>query len=177
MESVLGLFTATTRCISGVSASEYSDKNNVVIDSIRKRCDDFLEKTGRRPRMLVTQIGQDGNDHDIKVNASSYANLGFDVDISPMFQTPEEAAKMAVENDVHIVGASNLATGHQALIPALIKEMKRLGADDIIVVAGGVRPGDCDYFYDKGIKAAFGPGTPIPESADKILQLIEKKYK
>lgn len=177
MESVFGRFTATTRCISGAYASEFSEKNKGVIDAIRKRCDDFLAKTGRRPRMLVTKMGQDGHDRGIKVIASSYADLGFDVDISPMFQTPEEAAKMAVENDVHIVGASSLAAGHKALVPALIEELKKLGAEDIIVVAGGViPPGDYDYLYDKGVKAVFGPGTPIPESADKTLQLIEKKY-
>jgi len=177
MESVFGRFTATTRCISGAYASEYSDKNKETIDAIRKRCDEFLAKTGRRPRMLVTKMGQDGHDRGIKVIASSYADLGFDVDISPMFQTPAEAAKMAVENDVHIVGASSLAAGHKALVPDLIEELKKLGAEDILVVAGGViPPGDYDFLYDKGVKAVFGPGTPIPESADRTLALIEKKY-
>ncbi len=177
MESVFGRFTATTRCISGAYASEYSEANKDVIDAIRKRTDTFLEKTGRRPRMLVTKMGQDGHDRGIKVIASSYADLGFDVDISPMFQTPAEAAKMAVENDVHIVGASSLAAGHKTLVPELIEELKKLGAEDIIVVAGGViPPGDYDYLYDKGVKAVFGPGTPIPDSADRTLQLIEKRY-
>jgi len=177
MESVFGRFTATTRCISGAYASEYSENNKEVIEAIRKRTETFLEKTGRRPRMLVTKMGQDGHDRGIKVIASSYADLGFDVDISPMFQTPEEAAKMAVENDVHIVGASSLAAGHKTLVPALIEELKKLDAGDIIVVAGGViPPGDYEYLYDKGVRAVFGPGTPIPESADKTLQLIEKKY-
>jgi methylmalonyl-CoA mutase len=177
MESVFGRFTATTRCISGAYASEYSAANKDIIDAIRKRTDTFMEKTGRRPRILVTKMGQDGHDRGIKVIASSYADLGFDVDISPMFQTPEEAAKMAVENDVHIVGASSLAAGHKTLIPALVEELKKLGADDIMVVAGGViPPGDYDYLYERGIKAVFGPGTPIPDSADRTLQLIEKKY-
>ncbi len=177
MESVFGRFTATTRCISGAYASEYSEANKDVIDAIRKRTDVFMEKTGRRPRILVTKMGQDGHDRGIKVIASSYADLGFDVDISPMFQTPEEAAKMAVENDVHIVGASSLAAGHKTLIPALVEELKKLGANDIMVVAGGViPPGDYDYLYERGIKAVFGPGTPIPDSADRTLQLIEKKY-
>jgi methylmalonyl-CoA mutase len=177
MESVFGRFTATTRCISGAYASEYSEANKNVIDAIRKRTDTFMEKTGRRPRILVTKMGQDGHDRGIKVIASSYADLGFDVDISPMFQTPAEAAKMAVENDVHIVGASSLAAGHKTLIPALVEELKKLGASDIMVVAGGViPPGDYDYLYERGIKAVFGPGTPIPDSADRTLQLIEKKY-
>jgi methylmalonyl-CoA mutase len=177
MESVFGRFTATTRCISGAYASEYSGANKDVIDAIRKRTDLFLEKTGRRPRMLVTKMGQDGHDRGIKVIASSYADLGFDVDISPMFQTPAEAAKMAVENDVHIVGASSLAAGHKTLVPALVEELKKLGAGDIVVVAGGViPPGDYEFLYERGVRAVFGPGTPIPESADRTLQLIEKKH-
>ncbi len=127
--------------------------------------------------MLVTKMGQDGHDRGIKVIASAYADLGFDVDISPMFQTPAEAAKMAVENDVHVVGASSLAAGHKTLVPALIEELKKLGGEDIMVVAGGViPPGDYEYLYEKGVKAVFGPGTPIPESADRTLQLLEKKY-
>ena len=117
MEKVFGRFTATTRCISGAYASEYNEANKQVIDELRKRTEAFLEKTGRRPRMLVTKMGQDGHDRGIKVIASSYADLGFDVDISPMFQTPQEAAKMAVENDVHVVGASSLAAGHKTLAP------------------------------------------------------------
>ncbi|WP_163339011.1 methylmalonyl-CoA mutase [Desulfopila sp. IMCC35008] len=177
MEKVFDRFTATTRCISGAYASEYNDANKEVIEAIRKRTDDFLAKQGRRPRMLVTKMGQDGHDRGIKVIASSYADLGFDVDISPMFQTPQEAAKMAVENDVHVVGASSLAAGHKALVPELIEELKKLGGDDIIVVAGGViPPGDYEYLYEKGTKAVFGPGTPIPDSANKTLDLIEEKY-
>ena len=136
-----------------------------------------MEKQGRRPRMLVTKMGQDGHDRGIKVVASAYADLGFDIDISPMFQTPEEAAKMAIENDVHIVGASSLASGHKSLVPALIEELKKLGGDDIMVVAGGViPPGDYEYLYERGVKAVFGPGTPITDSADKTLALIEEKY-
>ncbi len=176
MEKVFGRFAATTRCISGAYASEYTG-NTDIIGALRKRTDTFMEKQGRRPRMLVTKMGQDGHDRGIKVIASAYADLGFDIDISPMFQTPEEAAKMAVENDVHIVGASSLAAGHKSLVPALIEELKKLGGEDIIVVAGGViPPGDYDYLYDKGVKAVFGPGTPITESADRTLALIEEKY-
>jgi methylmalonyl-CoA mutase len=174
MESVFGRFVATTRCISGAYSSEYTGDNNA-ITAIKQRTNVFLEKQGRRPRILVTKMGQDGHDRGFKVIASAYADLGFDVDISPMFQTPEEAAKMAIENDVHVVGASTLAAGHKSLIPALIEELKKIGGGGIIVVAGGViPPGDYDFLYKAGVKAIFGPGTPIPESADKTLALLEK---
>ncbi len=120
-------------------------------------------------------MGQDGHDRGFKVVASAFADLGFDVDISPMFQTPQEAAKMAIENDVHVVGASSLAAGHKSLIPELIKELEKIGGKDIIVVAGGViPPGDYDFLFEAGVKAVFGPGTPITESADKTLSLIEE---
>jgi len=176
MEKVFGRFVATTRCISGAYASEYTG-NTDIIGALRQRTEAFMEKQGRRPRMLVTKMGQDGHDRGIKVIASAYADLGFDIDISPMFQTPEEAAKMAVENDVHLVGASSLAAGHKSLVPALIEELKKLGGEDIMVVAGGViPPGDYQYLFEKGVKAVFGPGTPITESADKTLALIEEKY-
>ncbi len=176
MEKVFGRFVATTRCISGAYASEYT-QNTDVIESLRKRSEAFLEKQGRRPRMLVTKMGQDGHDRGIKVVASAYADLGFDVDISPMFQTPEEAAKMAIENDVHVVGASSLAAGHKALVPALIAELKKVGGDEIMVIAGGViPPGDYDFLYEAGVKAVFGPGTPITDSADKVLGMLEEKY-
>lgn len=176
MEKVFGRFVATTRCISGAYASEYKGDNQTIA-AIKQRTTRFLELTGRRPRLLVTKMGQDGHDRGFKVVASAYADLGFDVDISPMFQTPEEAAKMAIENDVHVVGASSLAAGHKALVPALIEELKKAGGGDILVVAGGViPPGDYDFLYAAGVKAVFGPGTPIPESADKTLTLLEEKY-
>ncbi|HSO18396.1 MAG TPA: methylmalonyl-CoA mutase family protein, partial [Desulfosarcina sp.] len=176
MEKVFGRFVATTQCISGAYASEYTG-NADVIESLRKRTETFKEKQGRRPRMLVTKMGQDGHDRGIKVVASSFADLGFDVDISPMFQTPEEAAKMAVENDVHIVGASSLAAGHKSLVPALIEELKKMGGDDIMVIAGGViPPGDYQFLYDAGVQAVFGPGTSIIDSANKVLNLLEEKY-
>jgi methylmalonyl-CoA mutase len=127
--------------------------------------------------MLVTKMGQDGHDRGIKVVASAYADLGFDVDISPMFQTPEEAAKMAIENDVHVVGASSLAAGHKALVPALIEELKKVGGEEIMVIAGGViPPGDYDFLYSAGVKAVFGPGTPITDSANRVLTMLEEKY-
>ncbi len=173
MEKVFGRFVATTQCISGVYASEYA--GNDAIEALRRRTDDFEETEGRRPRILLTKMGQDGHDRGVKVVATAFADIGFDVDISPMFQTPEEAAKMAVENDVHIVGASSLAAGHKALVPQLIAELKNLGGEGILVVAGGViPPGDYQFLYDAGVSGVFGPGTAITESADKVLSALEK---
>jgi methylmalonyl-CoA mutase len=174
MEKVFGRFVATTQCISGVYASEYSDR--AVIDAIRKRTDDFMTKEGRRPRILLTKMGQDGHDRGIKVVATAFADLGFDVDISPMFQTPEEAAKMAVENDVHLVGASSLAAGHKALVPQLIKALKDIGGDDIMVIVGGViPPADYDFLFKAGAVGVFGPGTSITDSANKVLNALEDR--
>jgi methylmalonyl-CoA mutase len=174
LESVFGRFVATTQCISGVYASEYGDSE--IIKSVRKRTDDFLEKEGRRPRILVTKMGQDGHDRGIKVIATGFADLGFDVDISPMFQTPEEAARMAVENDVHVVGASSLAAGHKALVPQLIAALKAEGGDDIQVVVGGIiPPGDYDLLYGEGVVGIFGPGTAITDSANQVLNALESR--
>jgi methylmalonyl-CoA mutase len=175
MEKVFGRYVATTRVISGAYASEYGD--NDVISSLRDRTTRFLEKTGRRPRMLVAKMGPDGHDRGIKVVATAYADLGFDVDISPMFQTPEEAARIAVDNDVHVVGVSSLAAGHKMLVPELLSELKTMGGEEIIVIVGGVIPHtDNDFLYEKGVKGIFGPGTPITESADKVLTLLEEAY-
>jgi methylmalonyl-CoA mutase len=172
MESVFTRFVATTQCISGVYASEYGDSE--IFASVRKRTDDFMEREGRRPRILVTKMGQDGHDRGIKVIATAFADLGFDVDISPMFQTPEEAAKMAVENDVHVVGVSSLAAGHKTLVPQLISELKKEGGDDIRVVVGGViPPADYDFLYDAGAVGVFGPGSVVTDSANKILNELE----
>jgi methylmalonyl-CoA mutase len=174
METVFGRFVATTQCISGVYASEYGDSD--IIKAIRKRTDEFLEKEGRRPRILVTKMGQDGHDRGIKVIATGFADLGFDVDISPMFQTPEEAARMAIENDVHVVGASSLTAGHKALVPQLIEALKKEGGEDIMVVVGGIiPPGDYDLLYGEGVVGIFGPGTPITDSANQVLNSLEKK--
>ena len=171
MEKVFGRFVATTQCISGVYASEYAESE--IIESIRKRTEDFEKKEGRRPRILLTKMGQDGHDRGIKVVATAFADLGFDVDISPMFQTPEEAAKMAVENDVHLVGASSLAAGHKALVPQLIEALKKAGGEDIKVIVGGViPPGDYDFLYKAGAVGVFGPGTAITESANKVLNAL-----
>ncbi len=174
MEKVFGRYVATTQVISGIYASEYGESE--LIDSLRKRTETFNEKHGRRPRILVTKMGQDGHDRGIKVVATAFADLGFDVDISPMFQTPEEAAKMAIENDVHIVGASSLAAGHKTLVPQLIEELKKQGGEGILVVVGGViPPGDYQFLYDAGAVGVFGPGTSITDSAGKVLAAVEEK--
>ena len=176
MEKVFGRFVATTQCISGTYAAEYGGSD--IFSSVRKRTDEFEKREGRRPRILLTKMGQDGHDRGIKVIATAFADLGFDVDISPMFQTPEEAAKMAVENDVHVVGASSLAAGHKALVPQLVEELKRQGGGDILTVVGGViPPGDYDFLYKAGVVGVFGPGTVVIESANKILNELEKRNK
>ncbi len=173
MEKVFDRYVATTRCISGAYASEFT-ANPEILETLRKRTEDFLNRNGRRPRILVSKMGQDGHDRGIKVIASAYADIGFDVDIGPLFQTPEEAAKMAIENDVHIVGASSLTAGHKTLVPGLVEELKKQGGEDIQVVAGGIiPPGDYDYLYERGVKAVFGPGTSVIDSATRTLDLIE----
>jgi methylmalonyl-CoA mutase len=175
MEKVFNRFVATTQCISGVYAAEYGDSE--IFKAVRKRTDDFLEKEGRRPRILVTKMGQDGHDRGIKVIATAFADLGFDVDISPMFQTPAEAAKMAVENDVHVVGASSLAAGHKTLVPQLVENLKKEGGDDILVVVGGViPPGDYDFLHESGAVGVFGPGTVVTDSANQVLNALEKRH-
>ncbi len=172
LEKVFGRYVATTQCISGVYAAEYQDSE--VINAIRKRTDAFFEKQGRRPRMLVTKMGQDGHDRGIKVVATAYADLGFDVDISPMFQTPAEAARMAIENDVHLVGVSTLAAGHKLLVPQLIEALKKEGGEDIKVIVGGViPPGDYDFLYKAGVVGIFGPGTAITESVNQVMDVLE----
>jgi len=172
MEKVFNRFVATTQCISGVYAAEYS--GNEIFESLRKRTDGFEAKEGRRPRILVVKMGQDGHDRGIKVIATAFADLGFDVDIGPMFQTPEEAAQMAVENDVHVVGVSSLAAGHRALVPQLVDALKAQGGEDIQVIVGGViPPSDYDSLLEAGAKAVFGPGTVVTDSANKVLNLLD----
>ncbi len=176
MEKVFGRYVATTQCISGVYSSEYG--NSEIIKSIRKRTDDFKEKEGRRPRILLTKMGQDGHDRGVKVIATAYADLGFDVDLSPMFQTPEEAARMAVENDVHVVGVSSLAAGHKTLVPQLIGALKKEGGENILVVVGGViPPKDYNFLYEAGVTGIFGPGTVVTDSANRVLNAIEQRDK
>jgi len=174
MEKVFGRFVATTQCISGVYAAEYGDSD--ILDAVRKRTADFMNKTGRRPRILVTKMGQDGHDRGIKVIATAFADMGFDVDISPMFQTPAEAARMAVENDVHVVGVSSLAAGHKALVPQLIEYLQKEGGADIKVVVGGVIPAaDHDILKNAGAVAVFGPGTVVTDAANRILNVLERQ--
>ena len=174
LENVFGRYVATTQCISGVYAAEYGDSE--IIDSLRKRTAEFEEKEGRRPRILVTKMGQDGHDRGIKVIATAFADLGFDVDISPMFQTPQEAARMAVENDVHLVGVSSLAAGHKTLVPELIAALHKEDGGDILVVAGGIiPPADYEVLYSAGVVGIFGPGTPVTESAKMVLSALEQR--
>ncbi len=171
MEKVFGRFAATTQCISGVYAAECGDSE--ILRSLRKRCESFATTNGRRPRILLTKMGQDGHDRGIKVIATAYADFGFDVDISPMFQTPEEAAKMAIENDVHIVGVSSLAAGHKTLVPALVAALKEEGASDIKIVVGGIiPPTDYEFLRQEGAADIFGPGTVVTDSADRTLNII-----
>jgi methylmalonyl-CoA mutase len=171
MEEEFGRYKAESRTISGVYGASYEDDADW--QSIKKDIEDFENTQGRRPRMLVCKMGQDGHDRGAKVIATAFADVGFDIDLSPMFSTPEEVAKQAVENDVHVVGVSSQAAGHKTLIPALIAALKAQGADDIIVVAGGVIPKqDYDHLWDAGVKGIFGPGTKIPVSARKVLDAI-----
>lgn len=174
IEKVSGRHKAVIRSISGVYSSNFSDDE--LIQEVKQMTDEFLEQEGRRPRILVAKMGQDGHDRGAKVVATGYADLGFDVDISPLFMTPEEAAQMAVENDVHCVGVSSLAAGHKTLVPELVAELKKLGREDIIVIVGGVIPAqDYDFLYEAGAVAIFGPGTVIPVSGMKIIEEIYKR--
>ena len=169
MEKVFGRHKAVIRSISGVYLAEVSDDEN--FKTARNMADAFAKQEGRRPRIMIAKMGQDGHDRGAKVIATSFADLGFDVDMGPLFQTPEEAARQASENDVHIVGASSLAAGHKTLVPALIEELKKLGRADIMVIAGGVIPAqDYQFLYDAGVKGIFGPGTVISVAAEKILR-------
>ena len=163
-----GRYKASTRSVSGVYASESAQTE--AFRAARELSDRFAEKEGRRPRILVAKLGQDGHDRGAKVIATSFADLGFDVDIGPLFQTPAEAAREAAENDVHVLGVSSLAGGHKTLVPQVIAELAELGRSDIRVVAGGVIPAqDYDFLYRAGVAGVFGPGTVIPEAASKIL--------
>jgi methylmalonyl-CoA mutase len=174
IEAVSGRHKAVIRSISGVYSSNYAETE--VIEECKQMTDEFLENEGRRPRILVAKMGQDGHDRGAKVVATAYADLGFDVDISPLFMTPAETAQMAVENDVHVVGVSSLAAGHKTLVPELIAELAKLGREDIIVICGGVIPAqDYEFLYEAGAKAIFGPGTVIPVAAIKMLEEIYKQ--
>jgi methylmalonyl-CoA mutase len=173
MEKAFGRHKAQTRSISGVYAAEV--KNQESFQKAKVLSDRFAELEGRRPRIMVAKMGQDGHDRGAKVIATGFADLGFDVDIGPLFQTPQEVAEQAIENDVHIVGASSLAAGHKTLVPQLIQALKELGRPDIMVVAGGViPPKDYEFLFDAGVAAVFGPGTVLSEAAIKILDKLMK---
>ena len=170
-EKVVGRYKATIRTISGVYAS--GTKNDADFQEACRLTAEFAKKEGRQPRIMIAKMGQDGHDRGAKVVATGYADCGFDVDMGPLFQTPEEAAKQAVENDVHVLGVSSLAAGHKTLIPQVIAELKKLGRPDIMVTAGGVIPAqDYDFLYKAGVAAIFGPGTPVAYSAKVVMQLL-----
>lgn len=175
MEKHFGRYKATIRSIQGVySAESMKDKD---FEKAIELADQFAKLEGRRPRIMIAKMGQDGHDRGAKVIATSFADIGFDVDMGPLFQTPAEAARQAVENDVHILGVSSLAAGHKTLVPQVIEELKKLGREDIMVIAGGVIPQqDYDFLYDAGVFGVFGPGTKIPSAAIKILELLIKSY-
>jgi methylmalonyl-CoA mutase len=176
LEKVYGRYQATIRSISGVYNSEV--KNNPQLEKARDMANEFALLAGRRPRILVAKMGQDGHDRGAKVISTGFADIGFDVDIGPLFQTPAEVAKQALENDVHILGVSSLAGGHKTLVPQVIEELKNAGRSDILVVAGGVIPQkDYDYLFDAGLAAVFGPGTSIPLAAQEVLILLIEGYR
>ncbi|MCK9254649.1 MAG: methylmalonyl-CoA mutase [Bacteroidales bacterium] len=170
-EKIAGRYKAVIRTISGVYSSESKDDPD--FNKAREMCKTFADKEGRQPRIMVAKMGQDGHDRGAKVVSTGYADVGFDVDMGPLFQTPEEAAKQAVENDVHVLGVSSLAAGHKTLVPAVIEELKKLNREDILVVAGGVIPSqDYQFLYDSGVAAIFGPGTSVSKAAIAILELL-----
>ncbi len=173
MEKEFGRFKAQAQTVSGVYGAAFegdSDWQGVAAD-----IEAFVDKHGRRPRMLVCKMGQDGHDRGAKVIATAFADVGFDIDLSPMFSTPEEVARQAIENDVHAVGASSLAAGHKTLVPQLVEELRKQGAEDIVVIAGGVIPKqDYQVLYQAGVKCIFGPGTPIPECARDVLDAVNE---
>lgn len=175
LEKSFGRYQATIRSINGVYSSESMEDKD--FNKAREMADQFSQLEGRRPRIMIAKMGQDGHDRGAKVIATSFADIGFDVDIGPLFQTPEEAAKQAVENDVHVLGVSSLAAGHKTLVPQVIEELKKRNREDIMVIAGGVIPQqDYDYLYDAGVFGVFGPGTKISVAAQEILSLLLKSF-
>ena len=174
IEKVAGRHQATSKSVSGVYSAEFVHRDQ--IEEVRKLTAEFLEEEGRRPRILVAKMGQDGHDRGSKVISTAFADLGFDVDIGPLFQTPEETARQAVENDVHVIGISSLAAGHKTLLPQLVDELKKLERDDIVVIVGGVIPKqDYSFLLEHGASAIFGPGTVIPKAAVSVLYEIKKR--
>jgi methylmalonyl-CoA mutase len=174
LEGVYGRYQATIRSISGVYAGEWEGDEGLA--RIRTDIAAFAEEEGRRPRLMVVKMGQDGHDRGAKVIATAFADLGFDVDIGPLFQTPAEAARAAIENDVHVIGVSSQAAGHKTLVPQLIEELKKQGGDDVMVVVGGVVPAqDYDFLKKAGVAAIYGPGTNIPAAAAEILAFLRQR--
>jgi len=175
IEKVSGRYKAVIRTISGVYSAENQENEDFRI--AQELCEKFAQKEGRQPRIMIAKMGQDGHDRGAKVVATGYADIGFDVDIGPLFQTPAEAAKQAVENDVHVLGVSSLAAGHKTLIPQVIDELKKLGREDILVVAGGViPPQDYDFLYSTGVVAIFGPGTSVAKAGRKIMEILLEAF-
>jgi methylmalonyl-CoA mutase len=175
LETVWGRHRATNQTVSGVYSAAFGEDGTM--QAIRSLTDSFALAEGRRPRIMIAKLGQDGHDRGANVVATAFADLGFDVDVGPLFQTPEEAARQAVENDVHAIGVSTLAAGHKTLVPALIKALRDQGADDIVIIVGGVIPAqDYDELYKAGIAGIFGPGTPIPQCANEVLRAIRAKH-
>ena len=173
LEKVFGRHRADIQKVTGVYAAAYDSAEGW--EKLQQEIRAFAEAQGRRPRVMIAKLGQDGHDRGAKVVATAYADLGFDVDMGPLFQTPAECARQAIENDVHAVGVSTLAAGHKTLVPAIIEELRKQGADDIIVFVGGVVPAqDYDFLYEAGVKGIYGPGTPIPASAKDVLEHIRK---
>ncbi|MFR0169327.1 methylmalonyl-CoA mutase family protein, partial [Escherichia coli] len=179
LEAAFDRYLVPSQCVTGVIAQSYhqSEKSASEFDAIVAQTEQFLADNGRRPRILIAKMGQDGHDRGAKVIASAYSDLGFDVDLSPMFSTPEEIARLAVENDVHVVGASSLAAGHKTLIPELVEALKKWGREDICVVAGGViPPQDYAFLQERGVAAIYGPGTPMLDSVRGVLNLISQHH-
>ena len=173
LEAVFGRHRADIQKVTGVYAAAYDSAEGW--DQLKVEISAFADQYGRRPRVMIAKLGQDGHDRGAKVVATAFADLGFDVDMGPLFQTPEECARQAIENDVHAVGVSTLAAGHKTLVPGIIAELKKQGADDIIVFVGGViPPQDYDFLFEAGVKGIYGPGTPIPASAKDVLEQIRQ---
>ena len=174
-EKIVGRYKAVIRTISGVYSSEYKSDDDLI--EARALVEKFAKREGRQPRIMIAKMGQDGHDRGAKVVSSGYADIGFDVDIGPLFQTPAEAARQAVENDVHVLGVSSLAAGHKTLVPLVIDELRKLGREDILVIAGGVIPHqDYQFLYDSGVAAIFGPGTSVSKAAKQILHILLLSY-
>jgi methylmalonyl-CoA mutase len=171
IEKISGRYKAFIRSISGVYSAESAGEESY--SQARGLCREFARREGRQPRIMIAKMGQDGHDRGAKVVSTGYADIGFDVDIGPLFQTPAEAARQAVENDVHVLGVSSLAGGHKTLVPQVIEELNKLGREDIMVIVGGVIPAqDYDFLYKSGVVGIFGPGTSVSVAARKILEVL-----